>query len=146
MDTKLKTTLKYMIIGLLLYNLVILVISIVSTIVYGYIKELQTNEILELIFKIVFGIIVGALWSVISLSLMALSIEKVATSQDEKYAKSFMSITSTGRLLVFCIILAIIINVKTLGFLSGIMFAVATFGIKIGAYMVPFIESKYKNK
>jgi uncharacterized membrane protein len=71
---------------------------------------------------------------------MATSLAKAVSANDEKYAKSHIALMSVIRLIAFCIILIIVINEKTFGLTGGIMFALATLGVKVGAYLVPVIE------
>jgi hypothetical protein len=73
---------------------------------------------------------------------MALSLEKAVLSNDEKYAKRHVALMSTIRFIIFCIILLIVINKNVFGISGGIMYALAAFGIKIGAYLAPIIEKK----
>ena len=139
-DSKLKRTLKCMIIGSLLYNIVLLVVSIIIFVIFCKSKNLSGNDTLVFIVKNEVCVLLGFICSVVGLYSMATSLAKAVSANDEKYAKSHIALMSVIRLIAFCIILIIVINEKTFGLTGGIMFALATLGVKVGAYLVPVIE------
>lgn len=129
-------------IGTALYNIVLLVLSSIIFFIYCKNKNIDSKETITLIIKNAICIIIGFVCSIVGLYSMAASLSKAISANDEKYAKSHMVLMSTVRLIVFCIILIIIINEKTFGLTGGIMFALATLGVKISAYLAPAIEKR----
>ena len=140
MDDKLKRTLKSMIIGTSIYNFVLLILSTIFFIIYY--KNKNVSDFHILIIKNELSLIIGYIVSIFGLYSMAKSLEKAVMSKDEKYAKKHMTLMSTIRFIIFCIILVIIINKKVFGITGGIMYALAAFGLKVGAYLSPIIEKK----
>lgn len=140
LDSKLKRTLKCMIIGSLLYNIVLLVVSTIIFIVFCKSKNLSSNDTLIFVLKNEACVLIGFICSVVGLYSMAVSLSKAVSANDEKYAKSHIALMSMVRLVVFCIILIIVINEKTFGLTGGIMFALSVLGVKVGAYLVPMLE------
>lgn len=142
LDPKLKRTLKCMIIGTAIYNAVLLVVSVIISILFCKNKNLSNQETLIFIIKNVVCICIGFVCSAIGLYSMAVSLSKAVSANDEKYAKSHIALMSVIRLVAFCIMLIVIINEKVFGLVGGIMFALATLGVKISAYLAPVIEKK----
>ena len=140
MDAKLKKTLTCMMIGTSLYNIVLLILSIIFFIIYYK----NTENSLILILKNEFCLILGYALSLIALYTMAKSITKVVDANDASFAKKHMTLMSSIRFIIFCVILIILINKNVCGISGGLMFALATFGIKIGAYLAPIIEKRIK--
>ena len=140
MDDKLKRTLRSMLIGTSIYNIILFILS--SIFFYLYYKSRNIPNCHFLIIKNELGLIIGYIVSIIGLYSMATSLEKAVMSNDEKYAKRYMTLMSTIRFIIFCIILLIIINKNIFGISGGLMYALAAFGIKIGAYLAPSIEKK----
>lgn len=129
-----------MIIGSLLYNIVLLVVSTIIFIVFCKSKNLSSNDTLIFVLKNEACVLIGFICSVVGLYSMAVSLSKAVSANDEKYAKSHIALMSMVRLVVFCIILIIVINEKTFGLTGGIMFALSVLGVKVGAYLVPMLE------
>lgn len=142
LDSKLKRTLKCMIIGSLLYNIVLLIVSIIIFLIFCRSKNLSSNDTLIFIVKNEICVLIGFICSVVGLYSMAISLSKAISANDEKYAKNHVALMSVVRLIVFCIILIIVINEKTFGLTGGIMFALATLGVKVSAYLAPVIEKR----
>ena len=142
LDSKLKRTLKCMIVGSLLYNLVLLIVSIIIFVIFCRSKNLSSNDTLVFIVKNEICVLIGFICSVVGLYSMAASLSKAISSNDEKYAKNHVALMSVIRLIAFCIILIIVINEKTFGLTGGIMFALATLGVKVSAYLAPVIEKQ----
>lgn len=142
LDSKLKRTLRSMIIGTALYNVVLLIISVIVFLLYCKSKNMESSKAIIFITKNIVCILIGLVCSVIGLYSMALSLSKAISANDEKYAKKHVALMSTVRLVAFCIILVIVINEKTFGLVGGVMFALSTLGIKIGAYLTPIMEKK----
>lgn len=140
MDDKLKRTLRSMLIGTSIYNIILFILS--SIFFYLYYKSRNIPNYHFFIIKNELGLIIGYIVSIIGLYSMATSLEKAVMSNDEKYAKRYMTLMSTIRFIIFCIILLIIINKNIFGISGGLMYALAAFGIKIGAYLAPSIEKK----
>lgn len=138
MDEKLKKTLKCMIIGTSIYNIILLVVSTIFFIFYY--KSVDNAFIL--IVKNELCLIIGYILSIAGLYSIASSIAKAVGSNDQNYAKKHMTLMSSIRFLVFCIVLIILINKNVCGVSGGIMYALATLGIKVGAYLAPTIEKK----
>lgn len=140
MDDKLKKTLTCMIIGTSLYNLILLILSTIFFIVYYK----NTDNSFLLILKNELCLILGYILSVIAIYSMAKSITRVVDANDESFAKKHMILMSSIRFIMFCALLVILINKKVCGISGGIMFILATLGIKIGAYLAPIIEKRVK--
>lgn len=140
MDDKVKKTLKSMIIGDTIYNILLIIISTIIFIIYYKTKNIENFHIL--IIKNELCVVIGYILSVFGLYSMATSLTKAISANDESYAKKHMVLMSTIRFLIFCIILIIIINKNVFGVTGGIMYALATLGIKISAYLAPHIEKK----
>ena len=131
-----------MIVGSLLYNLVLLIVSIIIFVIFCRSKNLSSNDTLVFIVKNEICVLIGFICSVVGLYSMAASLSKAISSNDEKYAKNHVALMSVIRLIAFCIILIIVINEKTFGLTGGIMFALATLGVKVSAYLAPVIEKQ----
>lgn len=142
LDSKLKRTLKCMIIGSLIYNIVLLIVSCILFVVYYNSKNLSTSDTFIFVIKNEVCVLIGFIYSAIGMYSMAQSVSKAVSANDEKYAKNHVAIMSVVRLVTFCIILIIVINEKTFGLTGGIMFALATLGVKVSAYLAPVIEKK----
>lgn len=142
LDSKVKRTLKCMMIGSLLYNIVLIVISIIILAVFCRSKNLSSNDTLVFIVKSEICVLIGLMCSIAGLYSMAVSLSKAIAANDEKYAKSHMILMSTIRMIVFCIILVVVINERTFGLTGGIMFAISMLGVKISAYLAPIIEKR----
>lgn len=138
MDSKLKKTLKCMMIGDTIYNVILIIVSTIVFIIY---YRTKANSHISII-KNEVCVIIGYIVSIIGLYSMAVSLNKAISANDEGYAKRHITLMSIIRLLIFCLILIIIINKNTFGIIGGIMYALATFGIKVGAYLAPIIEKK----
>lgn len=141
-DDKVKRTLRCMIIGSSLYNMLLFVIILLVTIFFYRDKNVHNEIILTQIFKNALTQMIGYIYSILSLYSMATSLSKSMSSNDEKFAKRHMIITSIMRLIAFSIIFIIIFNIKIFGIVGSMIFAAATLGIKVGAYLTPTIEKK----
>ena len=139
-DSKVKRTLKCMMIGSLIYNIFLIIVSAIVFILILKNKNFNNNETLIYILKNEISVLIGFVCSIIGLYSMATSLEKAISSNDEKYAKNHIALMRTIRLIVFCILLIVIINENVFGISGGIMFALAVLGIKAGAYLVPTVE------
>ena len=139
-DSKVKRTLKCMMIGSLIYNIFLIIVSAVVFILISKNKNFNNNETLIYILKNEISVLMGFVCSIIGLYSMATSLEKAISSNDEKYAKNHIALMRTIRLIIFCILLIVIINENVFGISGGIMFALAVLGIKAGAYLVPIVE------
>lgn len=141
-DDKVKRTLRCMIIGSSLYNVLLFVIILLVTIIFYKDKNVHNEIILTQIFKNALTQMIGYIYSILSLYSMATSLSKSMSSNDDKFAKRHMIITSIMRLIAFSIIFIIIFNIKIFGIVGSMIFAAATLGIKVGAYLTPTIEKK----
>ena len=141
MDDKVKKTLKQIIVGSIVYNILLLLFSLAIFMIYCYNKNVDINNsfFLHNIVKMLIGSIIGTLFSIVIITWMAISLNKALGSNDEKFAKNYIAKNSIFRNLLFCIILIIVINEKVLGFYGGMMFILGSFGTKIGAYLTPII-------
>lgn len=144
MDEKVKKTLKLMITGMAIYNVILLIISLVIFIIYCYNKKVDNSFLF--ILKAEIGCVLGFVVGCIGLYNMAVTYNKAMDSKDEKFTRSYVIRYSIVRLIVFCVILGFIVSKRGLGLPAGIMFALSTFGIKVGTYMVPILEKKFKEK
>ena len=136
MDEKLKRTLKCMIIGISIYNVILLIVSIIIFIIILHNKDNIINAIL----KNEIGLVVGYIVSIIGVYSMAKSIVKVTSKNDDDFAKKYMTLMSTVRFIIFVVILVVIINKNVIGIEAGALYILLVFGIKIGAYLAPMIE------
>ena len=140
LDDKVKKTLKCMIIGSTIYNVLLFIASLLIFLLFCKNNNLNNSSTFSFIAKNEICVLIGLICSIIGLYSMALSLSKAISSNDANYAKNHVTLMSIVRLLVFCVIFIIVINEKTFGLIGGIMFALATLGVKIGTYMVPIIE------
>lgn len=140
MDRKVKRTLKLLIIGMAIYTLFLFVVSLVILIIYCYNHKVVAT--LSFIIKAECGCILGFIVGGLGVYNMAITLTKAIDSKDEKFTRAYVSKYSMIRLLMFCIILGVIISDYGLGLPAGIMFALATFGIKIGTYLVPILDKR----
>ena len=141
MDDKVKKTLKQIIVGSIVYNILLLLFLLAIFMIDCYNKNVDINSsfFLHNIVKMLIGSIIGTLFSIVIITWMAISLNKALGSNDEKFAKNYIAKNSIFRNLLFCIILIIVINEKVLGFYGGMMFILGSFGTKIGAYLTPII-------
>lgn len=142
LDSKVKRTLKCMMIGSLIYNVALFVVSLIIFLIIYKNKGISDRETLIFIVKNELCLLIGLVCSIAGLYSIAVSLSKAIEANDEKYAKNHMMLMSTIRMIVFCILLVVIINERTFGIAGGIMFSLAMFGVKIGAYLAPLIEKK----
>lgn len=145
LDNKVKRTLKCMMIGSLIYNVVLLIVSLFIFILISKSKNLNSNDTLIYIIKNELCVLIGLVSSIIGLYSMAVSLSRAISANDEKYAKKHMVLMSTIRMIVFCIVLVIVINERTFGITGGIMFALAMLSVKISAYLAPVIEKNIRS-
>ena len=110
LDSKLKRTLKCMIVGSLLYNLVLLIVSIIIFVIFCRSKNLSSNDTLVFIVKNEICVLIGFICSVVGLYSMAASLSKAISSNDEKYAKNHVALMSVIIRIAFCIILIIVVK------------------------------------
>lgn len=137
-DNKLKKTMKCMMIGMSVYNVVLIIVSVIVFIVFYRDKE---NALISIL-KNETCIVIGFVLSFFAIYSMTISLSKAINANDEKFAKRHVVINSILRLIAFCIIMIIIINEKAFGLVGGMMFALSIFGIKVGAYLAPIIDKK----
>lgn len=142
LDSKVKRTLKCMMIGSLIYNVVLFIISLIIFLLICKSKNLSSSDTFTFILKNEACVLIGFICSIVGLYSMAVSLSKAISVNDEKYAKNHMVLMSTIRMIVFCIILVVVINERTFGIAGGVMFALAMLGVKVGAYMAPMIEKR----
>ena len=129
-------------IGSLIYNVVLIIISTIIFIIFCKSKNINTDETFTFVIKNEICVLIGFLCSVVGLYSMASSLSKAIAANDEKYAKQHIALMSVIRLIGFCVILILLINKKTFGLTGGIMFAISMLGVKVGAYLAPAIEKK----
>lgn len=133
---------KCMMVGSSFYNVALLIIVVISTIMYCKIKSIANAETASYLVKNILAVLIGYIYSIFSIYSMTLSIAKSVDANDDSFAKRHMVISSLVRLVSFCIILVIIINEKIFGVVGGIIFLIAALGVKVGAYMTPMLEKK----
>ena len=140
LDSKLKRTMKCMMIGSLIYNIVLFIASLIVILLICRAKNLSNSETITYVVKSEVSLLIGFICCIVGLYSMAVSLSKAISANDEKYAKKHVALMRSIRLIVFCVLQIIIINEKVFGLSGGIMFALAVLGIKAGAYLVPIIE------
>lgn len=141
-DDKVVRTMRCMLIGSSIYDAILLIIVIVSTIIYCKIKNMANVEMATQLIKNVLSVLIGYIYSMFAIYSMTISVTKSVDANDDNFAKRHMVISSIVRLISFCIILIIIINEKVFGVVGGILFLTATLGVKVGAYATPILERK----
>lgn len=139
-DVKVKRTMTSMMIGSLIYNIVLLVLSLIILVIYCKSKNIGYSDAIKFILKNILCIIIGFICSLISIYFMTVSVIKAVDFGDEKFAKRHLVISSLIRLLGFCIILVLIINEKVFGLVGGLLFVLAVLGVKVGTYLSPIVE------
>lgn len=139
-DDKVGRTMKCMMIGSSFYNVALLIIVIISTIVYCKTNNIANAETLTYLIKNILIVLIGYVYSLFAIYSMTVSITKSVDANDDAFAKRHMVISSLVRLATFVIILIIIINEKFFGVVGGIIFLAAALGVKAGAYATPLIE------
>ncbi len=131
---------KCMMIGSSFYNVALLIIVIISTIIYCKTNDVANDDTITCLVKNVLVLLVGYVYSIFAIYSMTVSITKSVDANDDAFAKRHMVISSLVRLAAFVIILIIIINEKIFGVVGGIIFLAAALGVKVGAYATPLIE------
>ncbi len=139
-DDKVGRTMKCMMIGSSFYNVALLIIVIISTIIYCKTNDVANDDTITCLVKNVLVLLVGYVYSIFAIYSMTVSITKSVDANDDAFAKRHMVISSLVRLAAFVIILIIIINEKIFGVVGGIIFLAAALGVKVGAYATPLIE------
>ena len=139
-DDKVGRTMKCMMIGSSFYNVALLIIVIISTIIYCKINNISNAKTLTYLIKNILIVLIGYVYSLFAIYSMTVSITKSVDANDDAFAKRHMVISSLVRLAAFAIILIIIINEKVFGVVGGIIFLAAALGVKVGAYATPLIE------
>lgn len=142
LDNNVKKTMIGMMIGVTIYNLLVIVFSIIFFTIYY--KSNNVTNFHILILKNEICVVIGLISCILGVYSMATSIYKSVSANDENFAKRHILINTILRITVFIILLTVIINEKVFGLVGGIMYAVSVFGIKIGAYMAPTIMKKLK--
>ena len=141
-DDRVRRTMRCMIIGSSIYSLCLLVIVTIAFAIYYKVKNVAFTDALLGIVKNAICVVIGYIYGLFSIYSMTMSATKAMDANDEKFAKGHMVIMSVVRLLSFCIIFIIVINEKIFGVVGGIIFLLATLGVKVGAYMTPMLEKK----
>lgn len=141
-DAKVRRTMKCMMIGSSIYNVALLVLVVIFTIIYCKIKNISNAKLITYLAKYFLSILIGYAYSIFCIYSMTVSITNSVDSNDDAFAKRHMIISTLVRLISFCIILVLLINEKVFGTVGGIMFLVASLGVKVGAYLTPLIEKK----
>ena len=141
-DDKVGRTMRCMMIGSSIYNLVLIIIIVISTMIYCRIKNISNAELITRLVKNILSWLIGYVYSIFSIYSMTISISKSVDANDDAFARRHMVISSLVRLVSFCIILILIINEKVFGTVGGIIFLVASLGVKVGAYLTPLLERK----
>lgn len=139
LDSKVKKTMKGMMIGSMIYNLFVFIISTIIFIIYCANKNIKINDIVIFTVKNEICVLIGFVFSLIYIYNMTVALTKAVSSNDKKYAKRHIILMSMVRLILFSIILVIVINKKTFGLIGGIMYVIAVLGVKIGAYIAPAV-------
>ena len=131
---------KCMMIGSSFYNVALLIIVIISTIIYCKTNNIANAKTSTYLIKNILIVLIGYVYSLFAIYSMTVSITKSVDANDDAFAKRHMVISSLVRLATFVIILIIIINEKFFGVVGGIIFLAAALGVKVGAYATPLIE------
>lgn len=139
-DDKVGRTMKCMMIGSSFYNVALLIIVIISTIIYCKTNNIANAKTSTYLIKNILIVLIGYVYSLFAIYSMTVSITKSVDANDDAFAKRHMVISSLVRLATFVIILIIIINEKFFGVVGGIIFLAAALGVKVGAYATPLIE------
>lgn len=139
-DDKVGRTMKCMMIGSSFYNVALLIIVIISTIIYCKTNDVANADTITCLVKNILVLLIGYVYSIFAIYSMTVSITKSVDANDDAFAKRHMVISSLVRLAAFVIILIIIINEKFFGVVGGIIFLAAALGVKAGAYVTPLIE------
>ncbi len=139
-DDGVRRTMKCMMIGSSIYNIVLLVVSTIVFILSCNLKNIASKEIIVMAIKNVICVILGYICSLLAIYSMTISVSKSVESNDEKFAKRHLLFSRITRILVFCILFVLIINKNSFGLIGGLLFVLAVFGVKIGAYLAPVID------
>ena len=139
-DDKVGRTMKCIMIGSSFYNVALLIIVIISTIIYCKTNNVANAKTSTYLIKNILIVLIGYVYSLFAIYSMTVSITKSVDANDDAFAKRHMVISSLVRLATFVIILIIIINEKFFGVVGGIIFLAAALGVKVGAYATPLIE------
>ena len=139
-DDKVGRTMKCMMIASSFYNVALLIIVIISTIIYCKTNDVANADTITCLVKNILVLLVGYVYSIFAIYSMTVSITKSVDANDDAFAKRHMVISSLVRLAAFVIILIIIINENFFGVVGGIIFLAAALGVKAGAYATPLIE------
>ena len=131
---------KCMMIASSFYNVALLIIVIISTIIYCKTNDVANADTITCLVKNILVLLIGYVYSIFAIYSMTVSITKSVDANDDAFAKRHMVISSLVRLAAFVIILIIIINEKFFGVVGGIIFLAAALGVKVGAYATPLIE------
>ena len=131
---------KCMMIASSFYNVALLIIVIISTIIYCKTNDVANADTITCLVKNILVLLVGYVYSIFAIYSMTVSITKSVDANDDAFAKRHMVISSLVRLAAFVIILIIIINENFFGVVGGIIFLAAALGVKAGAYATPLIE------
>ena len=140
LDIENKKTLKCMIIGSAIYNVLLIIISVLFFLFKSRDIDILEHERIVIIAKYEICVVIGFIVTLIFMYSMALAIEKAVSSNDEGFAKKHMVVVSMVRKIAFCILFVVIIKSKSFGLTGGILFALSALGIKVGAYLTPYIK------
>ena len=129
-------------IGSSVYNICLLIVITFATIIYCKTKAFSNAETINRLIKYFLSLILGYVYSIFSIYSMTVSISKSVDANDDGFAKRHMIISSIVRLISFCVILVVIINEKVFGVVGGLIFLIASVGVKVGAYLTPILEKR----
>lgn len=130
MDIKLKRTIKILLIGLFIYEALLMLIAVFVSEKIGY--SILSMEL---------GILVGTILTIYMIIDLAKTLDDVLSSNDQTYASRRTIIKSIIRKIVVLIVIAIFWKSRYVNVL-GIVFA--TFGMKVASYLSTFINKFIK--
>lgn len=130
MDKSLKKTTKNLIIGLLIYEIVLMVVAI-------FVFKLLKTSLLSLIL----GVLIGTVLSIFLVIDLARTLDDVLSSNDVAYASRRTMLKAAIRKIVVIVVVVIFYKLE---YVNVIAIIVSLFGIKAGAYLHPIISNKTK--
>ena len=137
---KLSKTEICMFIGAMIYDVLLLIISSIIVVFIALYEKILLKEIFITIIKNSVCIFLGFIFTILSIHSMKVTIDKALSSNDEKFAKWHTIKVGIIRKVIILIVFIIILNVFDI--LYVLIFSLSLLGIKISAYIVPFVDKK----
>lgn len=130
-DKNVKNTMRRMILGDIIYNLIIFAIFLVLFIFTCY----NNKDEVYIFIRLIMGLFLGLIFSISVIINMGYTLDFAYNANDESFAKNYIIKYSVIRNIIFAIILIALIKIDFFGKEAAIGFFVGALGTKFGTYI-----------